>query len=416
MSNVLAASAIVLICGVVVAAAEQAPFAAIGPALVKGDYHQYPPFYGTVIAPHAVEANGEVFCAFQDTKGRPIVMVYNIDAKTWAGPVTASDFGLGKDAHGNPSICLDRHGTIHVFYGCHGRAMKHTASTRPYDITDWQEQSPPTSRATYPQSIRLANGDLFLFYRAGGHMEPWSARISKDNGKTWSDAEKIIEMRLDPPDKLAAAYASICPGREGKTVHCFWVHKDDNAARVAKGTPHPWRPLKYPGLHEAVYRYNMYYVYRDIHGTWRNIAGEKVTLPVTKAFADKHCLVYDSGHEFTSIGFPFVDKRNRPYVRFRTGVGDWKAGGQSIKPWHHLYARYADGKWNVHDTIPADWPSEARRFAAAEGTAAFGPKAQVDWFMYYTNDKFKPQIPSSIFLYHLDQGYATREEGPARLP
>lgn len=39
-------------------------------------------------------------------------------------------------------------------------------------------------------------------------------------------------------------------------------------------------------------------------------------------------LVHDSGDEFTSIGFPFVDEQNRPYVRFRTSVGDWKAGGQ----------------------------------------------------------------------------------------
>jgi hypothetical protein len=392
------------------------PFATIGPALVKGDYHQYPPFYGTVIAPHAVVAEGKVYCAFQDTKGRPVVMAYDIRARSWEGPLHASQFGLGKDAHGNPSICIDRQGTIHIFYGCHGRAMKHTASTKPYDITKWQEQSSPTPRATYPQSMRLADGSLFLFYRAGGHMEPWSARVSRDNGATWSDAEKVIEMRTDPPDRLAAAYASICPGAEGKTVHCFWVHKDDNAARVARGTPHPWRPLKYPGLHEAVYRYNMYYIVRDAEGTWRNIEGEKVKLPVSKAYADGHCLVYDSGDEFTSIGFPFIDAQNRPYVRFRTGVGDWKAGGKTIKPWHSLYASYAEGKWQVSDRIPSAWPVEAKRFAAAEGSAAFGPKAQVPWFIYYTNDKFDPKSPSKIFLYHLDQGYATRPNGPARLP
>ena len=47
---------------------------------------------------------------------------------------------------------------------------------------------------------------------------------------------------------------------------------------------------------------------------------------------------------------------------------------------------------------------------------ALASGAQVDWFMYYTNDKFDPQIPSSIFLYHLDRGYTARREGPARLP
>jgi len=34
-------------------------FAAIGPALVKGDFHQYPPFYNNVISPHAVVAKAE---------------------------------------------------------------------------------------------------------------------------------------------------------------------------------------------------------------------------------------------------------------------------------------------------------------------------------------------------------------------
>lgn len=62
------------------------PFAMIGPALVKGNYHRYPPFYGNVIAPHAVLARGRVFCAFQDTYGRPVVVVYDIQAKAWEGP------------------------------------------------------------------------------------------------------------------------------------------------------------------------------------------------------------------------------------------------------------------------------------------------------------------------------------------
>ncbi|MHC4677564.1 MAG: BNR-4 repeat-containing protein [Planctomycetota bacterium] len=391
-------------------------FATIGPALVRGDFHQYPPFYDNVIAPHAVVAAGKVYAAFQNTRGQSVVMVYDIAGKSWAGPVTISEFGLGKDAHGNPSVCIDRRGYIHIFYGCHGGPMRHTRSARPYDITEWQEQSAPTPRATYPQSIRMADGAVFLFYRAGGHMEPWSARISRGDGRSWSEAEKVVEMRLAPPDKLAAAYASICPGYEGRTVHCFWVHKDDNAARVKGNRKHPWRPLKYKGFHEAVYRYNMYYVFRDAEGVWRNIAGEKVELPVSKAFADAHCLLYDSGDEFTNIAFPFVDRLNRPYARFRTGVGDWKAGGRIIKPWHSLYASYEAGQWHISDEVPAAWPEEVRVFAEAKGSAAFGPKSQVNWFIYYTHDRFGPNQGSSIFLYNPTSGYARRQPGPARLP
>lgn len=387
-------------------------FATIGPALVKGDYHQYPPFYDNVITPHAVVASGKVYVAFQNTRGQSVVMAYDISDESWAGPVIVSEFGLGKDAHGNPSICIDKRGHIHIFYGCHVGPMRHARSTRPYDIIEWQEKSAPAPRATYPQSICMADGTIFLFYRAGGHMEPWSVRHSKD-GQTWSEAEKVIEMRLAPPDKLAAAYASICPGYEGRTVHCFWVHKDDNPTRVEE---HPWRPLKYKGLHEAVYRYNMYYIFRDAEGTWRNIAGEKCELPVSKAFADAHCMVYDSGDDFTNIAFPFVDRQNRPYARFQTGVGDWKDGGTIIKPWQLLYASYEAGGWHISHEVPAAWPAEARIFAESKGSAAFGSKSQVNWFIYYTNDRFSPSQRTSIFLYNNRIGYASRQTIPAHLP
>jgi len=294
--------------------------------------------------------------------------------------------------------------------------MRHARSAHPCAIAEWQEQQAPAPRATYPQSIRMADGSIFLFYRAGGHMEPWSASISKDDGSTWSESEKVIEMRLAPPDKLAAAYASICPGREGRTVHCFWVHKDDNAARVKGDTQHPWRPLKYKGFHEAVYRYNMYYIFRDAEGAWRNIVGQKVELPVSKALADAHCLLYDSGDDFTNIAFPFVDEQNRPYARFTTGVGDWKAGGTIIKPWHSLYAHYEAGKWQISNEIPAAWPEQAKIFAKARGSAAFGPKSQVDWFIYYTHGRSDLNQGTSIFLYHATSGYAARQPTPTPLP
>jgi len=399
-----------------VSAEEQDAFATIGPALVKGNYHQYPPFYSTVIAPHAVVARGKVYCAFQDTKGRPVVMVYEVARKRWGDPAYASDFGLGKDAHGNPSICLDRRGFVHIFYGCHGRNMRYARSKRPYDVGEWEDQPPPTHRATYPQSMLMADGAIFLFYRAGGHMEPWTFRSSGDGGESWSQPEKVIEMRLAPPDPLAAAYGSFHPGVDGKTVHCFWVHKDDNAARVRDDRPHPWRPLKYKGLHEAVYRYNMYYLRRDADGTWQTAAAKKAELPVSKAFADEHCLVFDSGDEFTNIGMPMVDRQDRPYVRFRHGVGDWKAGGQKVVPWTTKYADHASGRWQVHDKIPPGWPDEVRGPAAAPGPTAFGDSGGGDWFIYFRNDRYKASVPTSIFLRHETLGFATREDGPVALP
>ncbi len=391
-------------------------FATIGPALVKGNYHQYPPFYGNVIAPHAVVADGRVFCAFQNTKGQPVTMAYDIKGQTWSEPVLASEFGLGKDAHGNPSICIDRRGYIHIFYGCHGGPMRYARSTRPYDIRTWDELPAPTPRATYPQSMLMADGSICLFYRAGGHMEPWTMRRSADDGETWSEPEKVIEMRLAPPDRLAAAYCSFDPGRDGKTVHCFWVHKDDNAARVKGDREHPWRPLKYKGLHEAVYRYNMYYICRDEQGAWRNIEGRDAELPVSKAFADEHCLVFDSGDEFTNIGRPMVDAQNRPYVSFRYGVGNWKASSRTIVPWRTMFGSFKSGKWRVQKELPEDWPEEVRTHAIGSGAAAYGDQSKGLWFIYYRTDRFNPTAATSIYLEHETLGFAVRKGGPVKLP
>jgi len=124
-------------------------------ASLQRDGKPYKTFYNNYIAPHAVLEKQIVFTTHQDGGGCPIVDAYKIEKKKWLGPVRASKFGLGADTHGNPSICIDGEGHLHVFFGCHGRAMKHVRSTAPYDIARWEEMSSPTPRATYSQSMRM---------------------------------------------------------------------------------------------------------------------------------------------------------------------------------------------------------------------------------------------------------------------
>ena len=117
---------------------EQA-FATIGGA-------RYAAFYGRLIGPHAVVAGERVYCAIQDSRGRPVIDVYDTKAKRWHGPVTASRHGIRRgDSHGNPALCIDRGGHLHVFYGCHGGAMRHTRSVKPHDIGAWKERPSPAA-------------------------------------------------------------------------------------------------------------------------------------------------------------------------------------------------------------------------------------------------------------------------------
>jgi hypothetical protein len=351
-----------------------------------------------------------VFTAHQDGQGRPIVDAYDTKKKTWIGPVRASDFGLGADTHGNPSITIDAKGHLHVFFGCHGKAMKHVRSAAPYDISQWEEMPSPTPRATYSQSMRMADGSIYLFYRAGSHLAPWSMRVSKDDGQSWTKQEPVIEMRRDFSDKKAAAYNAFVPGADYKTVHCFWVYKDDNPRGNKR---------KYQGMSEAVYRYNMYYAKRTADGQWIAADGTPMSdLPVNKTFSDKHAMVLDSGEEFTAPTRIVIGEDNAPYINIRQGVTDWKSGKlpKVIVPYEYKFASPVDGKWQVHGEMPARWPDLVKELLSSAGPAAFGGAQPNKWFIHYEEGPPEDATATYVWLGHNEKGYAIRQDGPAKSP
>jgi len=367
----------------------------------------YKTFYNNYIAPHAVLEKDTVFTAHQDGNGRPIVDAYDIKSKQWRGPVRASRIGLGADTHGNPSIAIDSKGRLHVFFGCHGRAMKHIRSVKAYDITRWVDMPSPTPRATYPQSMRMADGSIYLFYRAGGHLAAWSMRISKDDGRTWSRQEPVIEMRRGFKDKKACSYNAFVPGADYKTVHCFWVYKDDNPRGNER---------KYQGLHEAVYRYNLYYASRTAEGKWIAADGTTMTdLPVNKTFCDKHAMLFDSGELFTAPIRIVIGQDDTPHIRFRIGVTDWKRGKVFV-PYTYKYAAPVDGEWQVHEKKPTGWPDLTERLLMTAGPGAFGGPQPNKWFIHYTEGPSEDRNATYVWLGHVDTGYAVRQGGPAHAP
>jgi len=386
---------------------------AAGPSITKAfaaiqrDGKPYPAFYNNYIAPHAILENDVIFTAHQDGQGRPIIDAYDTGKKTWRGPVRASDFGLGRDTHGNPSITIDTQGHLHVFFGCHGKAMKHIRSTSPYDIRQWKEMPSPTPRATYPQSMRMADGSIYLFYRAGGHLAPWSLRISKDNGNSWSEPQPIIEMRHNFPDKKACSYNAFVPGADYKTVHCFWVYKDDDPRGNKR---------KYQGFHEAVYRYNMYYARRTADGEWIAADGTAMSdLPANKTFCDTHAMLIDSGEEFIAPKRIVINADDTPFLRFHQGVSDWKRG-KVILPGRYKYASPTKGEWQVRNVMPNDWPELVKRLLLRPGPAAFGGMQPNKWTIHHQQGTSEDATSTYIWLGHLEKGYAIRQDGPTASP
>ena len=390
-----------------------AEYEAAGPSIkaafasVQRDGKPYKTFYNNYIAPHAVLEKNIVFTAHQDGQGCPIIGAYDIRNNTWNGPVRASNNGLGRDTHGNPSLTIDAKGHLHVFFGCHGRAMKHARSAAPYDISRWEEMPSPIQRATYPQSMRMADGSIYLFYRAGGHKLPWSLRISKDDGQSWTEPQPVIEMRRDFPDKKACSYNAFVPGADYKTVHCFWVYKDDDPRGNKR---------KYQDMHEAVYRYNVYYAKRTAEGQWIAADGTPMSdLPVNKTFCDKHAMFVDSGEEFTAPTRIVIDENDVPYIRIRQGVTDWKRGKVFV-PYHYKFASPVKGKLQVHEEMRDEWPDLVKRLLMCAGPAAFGGRQPNKWFIHFKKGPAEDATATYIWLGHIEKGYAIRQDGPAKSP
>lgn len=281
--------------------------------------------------PSAWHRNGRTYIAFPDARLNPRLVCYDHKLRSWSQAVTVGRNPLVNDDHGNPALLLDRKGYLHVFYGCHGGAMKYAKSAKPESVDSWVQMPAPAPHATYPQVMELSDGTIYLFYRAGGHTDDWVYRTSADGGDKWS-AESAVLDGVAPQDSW---YATFVKG-PADTVHVGFVWKDDNNA------------LKAPGP-EYVHRYDAFYLRRSADGAWTNAAGQRLTLPVSKAEANARCKVYDSISQKQHTGAcPVgVDEAGRPYLMFRLG------GPFGDTAYQHKLAKWTGRAWEIADAGPA---------------------------------------------------------------
>jgi len=223
------------------------------------------------IHPQAIYHNEKVILVYQGENQDIYVLSCSKDG-TIEGPYFVADNPLTNDVHGGPAIWVDADGYYHITYGSHASAQKHVKSANPNDISSWVAQPDIVSSATYPQIIEL-DGVLYIFYRAGGHTADWVYRTSTDGGYTWSGETAVIDSTSEN-----VWYVSFRKGKDGR-IHVAWAWKDESNLL---GTDEP----------EWYQRYNVYYMFRDHDGTWKNIEGVTLTLPITKDTADTYCLVY----------------------------------------------------------------------------------------------------------------------------
>lgn len=331
--------------------------------------------------------NGVTYVAYQGPHEDPYVAAYVHESGKWLGPVQAGVSSMGKspdqvdpgelDNHGKPALVVDRRGYIHVIFGSHGGdpkygrnplgdffmgtkgKMTHVVSTKPGDISAWQVVDNLPANGTYSQWVKLANGDLYLFYRHGGHRSDWVYQKSTDDARTFAAPVSVLKH------KVSAASSSV------DDAWYAWFDQGIGDTITASYVYHPCANPRHTDL-----RVNTYYMQmngRD--GVWTNVQGERVAMPATKESADKLTLIQATGSEKSSHGSCHVDPEGHPHIFFRFGGAvryyRWDGHGwQKPVSFTADYGRGSDGDFMV------DSPTTVRALL----TQSRGGTGEVNWW------------------------------------
>ena len=331
---------------------------------------------------------GTTYLAYQGPHEDSYVCAYNHAGRKWSGPVLAGVSLMGKtpdpidnselDNHGKPAMMVDVQGYIHVVFGAHGGSpllgvntlgtpagsvrgakLTHLVSRKPQDISSWQvlDNIPPFG--TYPQFVQTDSGDVYLFYRHGAHRSDWVYQKSVDNGRTFAPEVSIIKHK---------------PQAASPTTHDAWY------AWFAKGlgdtitASYVYHPCANPGHTSA--RHNVYYMQLNCgNGSWENVAGEHLSVPVTKEYADAKSLVFNTGTDRCNHGTCRVDAEGHPHLIFRYAKGQVRYSRWTGSVWTGPTAIVPDGGSQDGDLI-VESPTQVRVILASSGSS----RGEVGWW------------------------------------
>lgn len=298
----------------------------------------------------------KVFITYQGHLTDPYVAVYNLKSQQWEGPNRAAASTLSKgdrkiDSHGRPIIELDSKGHIHIVYGGHGGEredglnplsidtphaggrMLHVMSEKPYDINKFVYVNDITPFASYTASEKMANGDIYLFTRAGTHKSPWVFYKMKNGEQkfappvviTWPTPQKDNPINVD-------------------TFYITPLKVSDTEIAISS----LWHECNFNEVHnkENYGRINSYYMKLDTTtDTFYNAQQQKLTLPITLATANQKTLAFDSTQrEETPFGTtPIIREDNVPAVAYQARTKEYREWRMTA---------FENGEWKHSQPMP----------------------------------------------------------------
>ncbi len=324
------------------------------------------PFYSDLNKPSAYHSDGRTYVGFHGSGDRwldPLIVAFDHATETLTGPIKIADNPLASadDAHGYPAIMVDDIGYIHAIYGGHGPwnggEQRHSVTTEPGNISEWEHLDNLPSATTYPQWIKLDDGTLFLFQRGPssefGHGADWTYMRSTDHGRNFEEPVAFMagwgqsgEIRTDGPygSKWGDSwYLNIQRSRHPNrppisitgTYHAcgrFGDNGEDHADTLR--VEEDW-----------LSKYNQYYLEMAGDGRFTAVDGTDVTakLPITKPTVDENLLILDTGSKGpVESGYIDHSREGHPHCSFSFGsIGNGER--------RSVYSIWSDNEWSIKD-------------------------------------------------------------------
>ncbi|MBF9254080.1 BNR repeat-containing protein [Pontibacter sp. 172403-2] len=225
--------------------------------------------------------------------------------------IRKTDFrGNAADAHNTISMMVDGAGYLHLSWDHHNNKLNYARSVSPGSL-QMTGKMPMTGQnenvVSYPEFYKLQNGNLMFFYRDGGSGQG-NMVINSYDTKTqqWTQ----LHSNLIDGEGKRNAYWQAYIDRLG-TIHVSWVWRE--SPDVASN-------------HDLSYARS-----RDGGKTWEKSNGEKYTLPITEATAEKAWAIPQNSELInqTSMG---ADEKGNPFI-----ATYWREAGSEVPQYHLVY-------------------------------------------------------------------------------
>ncbi|TXK36486.1 neuraminidase [Pontibacter qinzhouensis] len=256
-----------------------------------------------------VTHQGTQYTAWYDADRHLVLAKRKSGTMDWE--IQKTDFtGNAADAHNSISIMVDGDGYLHLSWDHHNHQLNYARSLSPGSL-QLTSKIPMTaqneSAVSYPEFYRLQNGNLMFFYRDGGSGRGNMVINSYDTGtQQWTQ----LHPNLISGEGKRNAYWQAYIDRQG-TIHVSWVWRE--SPDVASN-------------HDLSYARST-----DGGRTWEKSTGEKYTLPITAASAEKAWPIPQQSELInqTSMG---ADERGNPFI-----ATYWREAGSEVPQYHLVY-------------------------------------------------------------------------------